>query len=123
MQKLVEKASRRGGRGRRSRKKTISDMSGMLNSMGQDDLNTVAQTAAFGERCESERVVPNGGSMYEDTAPPPVPPVVDVPETPIDPEDLSAEGPLRAATVPGEFRKTSDPFGSHGRYGAVASWK
>lgn len=122
-QTLVEKASRRGGRGRRSRKKTISDMSGMLNSMGQDEMNTVAQTAALEARCESDRVVPNRDNMYEDMAPPPVPPVVEVTETPIDPEDLSAEGSLRAATVPGEFRKTSDPFGSHGRYGAAASWK
>ncbi len=39
-QALVEKANRRGGRGRRSRKKTISDMSGMMgSSIGQHDVS------------------------------------------------------------------------------------
>ena len=122
--KLVEKANRRGGRGRRSRKKTISDMSGMLNSLGQDEMNTVAAKAAQEGKSESERVEPTATDrMYQDVGPAPqVPPVVEVSEpSPRHPEEmmdeLTAEGHMRAATVPGEFRKTSDPFGMTGRYG------
>ena len=32
-QSIVDKANKRGGRGRRTRKKTISDMTGMMNSL------------------------------------------------------------------------------------------
>ena len=35
---LLETANRRGGRGRASRKKTISDMSAFVPSMGQDEM-------------------------------------------------------------------------------------
>lgn len=114
-QKLVEKANRRGGRGRRSRKKTTSDMSGMLNSMGQEDLKSIAVKAAKEGR---------GEDSYHDDSESGPPPVVTVnTEAPLDPNDLTAEGHMRGATVPGEFRKTSDPFGKEGRYGPVASWK
>ena len=50
-------------------------------------------------------------TLYEDMVTPP-----DV----VDPEELTAEGQMRGPTIPGEFRKTSDPFGKSGRYGAVA---
>lgn len=75
-QVLVEKANRRGGRGRRSRKKTISDMSGMLgSSMGQDEMGTIAKAAA--------------------PAPPLPPPEEGVQQI------LGKEGQIRGATVPG----------------------
>lgn len=100
---LVEKANRRGGRGRRSRKKTISDMSGMMSSMGQDELAKVTTKAV--KMAEGETKLPE-----------PVPPA-EVPDLP----DLST-GELRKPTVPGDFRKTSDPFSRGGKYGAVANW-
>jgi hypothetical protein len=90
-QSLMEVASKRGGRGRRTRKKTISDMSGMMGSLSQDDLsNIVAQATAATD---------------------PLPPLPSVIETGPD-LDL-----VRGATVPGEFKKVRDPFGAHGKYG------
>ncbi|KAL3913930.1 MAG: hypothetical protein SGILL_006299, partial [Bacillariaceae sp.] len=45
-QALVDKANRRGGRGRSARKKTISDMSAMMNpSLGQDEMGLIAAKA------------------------------------------------------------------------------
>jgi hypothetical protein len=153
-QALVEKANRRGGRGRRSRKKTISDMSGMLSSMGQDEMGIISQQAAA--TSSAENVLTSVGCVDEANPPltqlkhaqtadpallrnayPPIktalktstmaqPPIVPEEEVPAVPEHPpqpppGTEGHLRAATVPGEFRKTTDPFGSHGRYGHVAS--
>lgn len=55
-QVLLEKANRRGGRGRRTRKKTISDMSAMMSpSMGQDELSEVATLAALSQTPDSKR--------------------------------------------------------------------
>lgn len=106
-QALVEKANRRGGRGRRSRKKTISDMSGMLSSMGQDDMNAVAQQATS----SAVDIV-----VHEDFKMSPM----DTNDDMLSAEIEAHEGHMRLATVPGEFRKTSDPFGKSGRYGAQA---
>lgn len=91
-QSLMEVASRRGGRGRRTRKKTISDMSGMMGSLSQDDLTNIAKEAA---------------TLSND----PLPSMPSVIETGQD-TDL-----VRGATVPGEFKKVKDPFGAHGKYG------
>lgn len=113
-QVLVEKANRRGGRGRRSRKKTTSDMSGFLSSMGQDDMTMVAIKAACPDIQETS------ASSPEELAIPEVATDVEIEV----PELHPAEGPSRAATVPGDFRKTSDPFGSHGKYGAIVpTWE
>lgn len=92
-QALFEKASRRGGRGRRSRKKTISDMSGLMNSMGNEDMTKIAKEAA----------------------------AVEAPKEPEEDEDmdLSEKGKFRNPTVPGQFRKTLDPFGRSGKYGSL----
>lgn len=120
-QALVEKANKRAGRGRRSRKKTFSDIGGMLTSaMGPEDLGNAVVSGMALESVDDdmalfspELVVPEDeAKLYEDMAPE---------------AELSLseqEGLLRSATVPGEFRKTSDPFGVAGRYGALAStWK
>lgn len=94
-QALVEKANRRGGRGRRSRKKTISDMSGMLgSSMGQDDVSKI-----------TEAVHSEPSDVLVDAAVP---------------SDPSKDGRLRGPTVPGQFRQASDPFGHTGKYGVTA---
>jgi hypothetical protein len=90
-QSLMEVASRRGGRGRRTRKKTISDMSGMMGSLSQDDLSNIAERAIASTD--------------------PLPPLPSVREKG---QDLDL---VRGATVPGEFKKVRDPFGAHGKYG------
>mmetsp|Transcript_57303 Transcript_57303/g.116658 ORF Transcript_57303/g.116658 Transcript_57303/m.116658 type:complete len:1133 (+) Transcript_57303:288-3686(+) len=55
-QVLLEKANRRGGRGRRTRKKTISDMSAMMSpSMGQEEMGEIAALAAFSSTPDSKR--------------------------------------------------------------------
>lgn len=108
-QALVEKFSKRGGRGKRIRKKTVSDMAGMLSSMGQDDMGSLATRAMASE---------------ELTEPPALQASVtasDIPMSHLQPSD-EVEGQIRHATVPGEFRKTYDPFSREGKYGAVAAW-
>jgi len=55
-QVLLEKANRRGGRGRRTRKKTISDMSAMMSpSMGQDEMGEIAILAALSQTPDCKR--------------------------------------------------------------------
>ena len=102
-QALVEKANRRGGRGRRTRKKTISDMSGMVGSLSQDQLHGISIAAA----AESPSEIFATASPNSAESPPRTSDV-----------DQSADKNLRGATVPGDFRKVSDPFGAHGKYGA-----
>lgn len=104
-QALVEKATRRGGRGRRSRKKTISDMSAMMNSMGQDEMGSIAMSAAL-EPPVLEAAKTLSAKHILDAANGPD----------LDPD---VEGDLRGATVPGEFRKTRDPFSNEGLYGTI----
>lgn len=118
-QALVEKATRRGGRGRRTRKKTISDMSGMLaTSKGQDEMNQIAVDAASpGAESSSEvltslsngdRVIGKGWAKNRASITEGIPTV---------PEEDLVNPDMRAPTVPGEFRRTSDPFGADGQYG------
>merc|ERR1712087_135809 len=55
-QALLEKANRRGGRGRRNRKKTISDMSAMLSpSLTQDEMGETARLAMLSQTPDSKR--------------------------------------------------------------------
>jgi hypothetical protein len=146
-QALVEKANRRGGRGRRSRKKTISDMSGMLSSMGQDEMGIISQQAAEAsaenELTLSDKGVeanpplttlahaqsadptllrnaypprPKKAAVNTGTMAPPTVPEGEEGMPSLSDHPPGTEGHLRGATVPGEFRKTTDPFGSHGRY-------
>lgn len=105
-QQLVAMASRKGGRGRRTRKKTISDMSGMLSTIGTEDMSGPApETFA-----EPPALAPAKSS------PAAAPEVVEVPA-----KKLESEGPSRAATVPGDFRTTTDPFSPKGKYGAITT--
>lgn len=121
-QAVVEKAHRRCGRGRRTRKKTVSDMSGMLSSMGQDELTKIAGEAALpgGTPVSAEFTPKNplatANSDRTITSQP-------IPETV--PEDELLNHQLREPTVPGNFKKTADPFGAEGQYGHLkrASYK
>lgn len=55
-QVLLEKANRRGGRGRRTRKKTISDMSAMMSpSMTQDEMGKAAELAIYSSTPDAKR--------------------------------------------------------------------
>ena len=128
-QVLVEKANKRGGRGRSSRKKTISDMSGMLiSSMGQDELGDIALLAASKTPDPTKSTFHasmDGKSLDMPSLTEGVP---TTPRAPLVPRITSPAGipvpvvedqGLRAATVPGEFRKTHDPFSLDGMYGGA----
>jgi hypothetical protein len=121
-QQLVEKATRRGGRGRGNRKKTISDMSAMMNaSLGQDELSIIAAKAG-----QPSLKTANTGFA---SALPDLVESADVAETTTMPTlrlSMTDNGPpinvvdvdmIRKATVPGEFHQTKDPFRSDGMYG------
>ena len=124
-QVLVEKANKRGGRGRRNRKKTVSDLNAMLSpSYGQDEMVEVAKRATLTPTLSrSVRAALEADTM-------------EVPDlksksfeegTSMDENQVIAEVPslelidkaIRKATVPGEFRETADPFGVNGLYGAA----
>jgi len=97
---LVEKANKRCGRGRRTRKKTISDMSGMLASM-----NTEEASGA-----------PLASISTDEAGNPPTPTKMADSDSAL-PDGTLADGVVRDATVPGVFRKTVDPFSKNGLYG------
>lgn len=93
-QEMVEVANRRGGRGKRTRKKTISDMSGMLGPV-QDEFNPTLSTipsSPIQSRAESITIVAETPAKEES------------------PELHLHETAHRKPTVPGVFHKTNDPF-------------
>lgn len=97
---LVEKANKRCGRGRRTRKKTISDMSGMLASMNNEEaagapLASIS-TDESAHNSSPSRMIESDSAL---------------------PDSSLADGVVRDATVPGVFRKTVDPFSQNGLYG------
>lgn len=94
-QDLMDKANKRSGGRRSRRKKTVSDLSTMMCSISMDEL-TQAMTP---------------GTMST------IPPIIET--KPL--EYLDDDTDFRRATVPGEFRKVSDPFGSHGKYSGIMS--
>lgn len=93
-QKLMEKANKRSGGRRSRRKKTVSDISTMMCSMSSEEITKGIDTRQ---------------SM--------VPPVIETKPLEFNNDDAN----FRSATVPGEFRKVNDPFGSHGKYAAIMS--
>mmetsp|Transcript_21975 Transcript_21975/g.36368 ORF Transcript_21975/g.36368 Transcript_21975/m.36368 type:complete len:1054 (-) Transcript_21975:893-4054(-) len=125
---LVQKANRRGGRGRSRRQKTISDMTGMLAGLSSD-LNQATAEIHGGLSPEIQ------GSQSQPFAVVTDPRLSDVAlsavalstarsesesalDIPLD-VDLEDFPPLRNATVPGVFRTTNDPFAAGGRYGLL----
>jgi len=115
---LVQKANKRGGRGKSRRKKTISDMSGMLTGLSsdlkKDDLPALCVPSSPGNRKEPEshplldRAASSNILVDKESA-----------SNASSVDNTSEEfPPLRNATVPGVFRRTKDPFGEGGRYGA-----
>ncbi len=131
-QELVDKATRRGGRGRSKRKKTISDMSAMMNpSLGQDELAVIVAKSA--NTPEAAKIILN--ASFNDLGAVPDLKSTTIPELPPaimnSNEDVEAEsfapGPsiervdqiVRKATVPGQFHQTKDPFSYDGMYGGA----
>jgi len=109
-QKMMEVANRRGGRGRRTRKKTISDMSGMLGSNPTDEFNTslpsIPSCGPSNEYDTNLTSIPASPPTVIETVPLPVDPIAqDTPQFHL--HDMSHREP----TVPGVFRQTLDPFG------------
>jgi hypothetical protein len=100
-QDLMEKASLLCGRGKRTRKKTISDIGGMMGSLSQEEMTNISIQASEANPLRNE----------------PIPPIIETKPMPDD--DADADTNLRGATVPGEFRRVNDPFGMHGKYAAM----
>ena len=130
-QALVQKANRRGGRGRASRKKTISDMSGMMiSSMGQDELGDIAGKAATRTPDANKTMfhasfkggldmpsLPEGAAQSGQQG---ISSALTPRSAQKDRISLElVENAVRGATVPGNFKKTQDPFSSEGLYGGA----
>jgi len=145
-QVLLDKANRRGGRGRSARKKTISDMSAMMNpSLGQDEMGLIASKATA-KTPDSQREVlnnsfnaihnmPDLGAGEEGESKLSSKPAAFLGPTGSEGEKESSSSQkheknvmppnlpeidhvsVRKATVPGQFHKTLDPFSSRGMYG------
>lgn len=147
-QVLLEKANRRGGRGRRNRKKTISDMSAMM-SLGQDEMGEIA-ALAVSQTPDSKRstivcsfdgveglpdlsMAGKKGSTNLSLAPKPTGIVVQQrmnsgQKIIIDTSAIEHNGgptpnlpdidlkSVRRPTIPGQFKKTADPFSASGMY-------
>lgn len=115
---LVEKANKRGGRGKSRRKKTNSDMSGMLLCLSSDLSNGGGRVSTVQGPDDPN----NGGGKSPPFAVPVIVEAVESKMVAIDSAldlDLEDFAPIRNATVPGEFRSTKDPFGAGGLYGLV----
>jgi len=91
-QVAVDKANKRGGRGRRTRKKTVSDMAGMLGSVPSEGIVMDASPSDMDDQFNN-----NDASNIVG--------VSSVPSNVTQPVE-----PLRRPTTPGVFRKTVDPF-------------
>ena len=140
---LVDKANRSSGRGRKSRKKTVSDMSSMLTSIGPDDLAQAAlmYTSPTPSNTDSPHMMYNQAPIPEDASMSFASDTKNQQNEESDTFDTSMMLPSlgtgtgekstngvieqvgleRPSTVPGDFRTTHDPFGSAGRYGAILS--
>ena len=88
----VNKAAIRSGRVKRSRKKTVSDMSAMLSAINPED---TASSIFAAEKAKSQKIRINDSN---DT------------QTDLPLHDITKPEP----TVPGVFRKTNDPFQAMG---------
>lgn len=141
-QVLLDKANRRGGRGRSARKKTISDMSAMMNpSMGQEELGDLATRAAAKTPEANRETMNNSFSAVHDMPDLSISGMGDgKPKLAFKPTAIGGSGSdhkkqpadmlppnlpevdhvdVRKATVPGRFHKTLDPFSSQGMYGGA----
>jgi calcium-dependent protein kinase len=102
-QDLMEKANRRSGGRRSRRKRTVSDLSAMMGSLSSEEMTKISIQA---QESSVDFLLKQPPSLA-------IPPVI---------ETKPLENPsdnFRPATVPGDFRKVNDPFGSRGKYAAM----
>ena len=94
-QNMVDKANKRGGRGRRTRKKTISDMTGMMSSPppGEMLMDPTGSSESLNVGAENKKGVLEVLNEKERIQ-----------------SDSAAHEPLRRPTTPGVFHNTVDPF-------------
>ena len=108
----LEKANRRGGRGRRSRKKTVSDMAGMLSSVPTEEL-IMDPTPSKADKVSSDKAEQLKGSDHSESMPAQssAPPATGAPQRgQTDSAYEAREHYHLKPTTPGVFRKTIDPF-------------
>jgi len=108
----LEKANRRGGRGRRSRKKTVSDMAGMLSSVPAEELimdPTPSKADKESPTKEDTNGIDPSDSTPAESAAPPESGVPELDETDSAEYEAKQHYHLKP-TTPGVFRKTIDPF-------------
>jgi calcium-dependent protein kinase len=107
-QDLMEKANRRGGRGRRTRKKTISDMSSMMGSLSAEEMTGLTIQASDNNSYDRPSTKESAGLVSTE-----VPTVIEtrpLEEDPLAPPADSTSN-FRLPTVPGNFKKVkNDPF-------------
>ena len=109
----LEKANRRGGRGRRSRKKTVSDMAGMLSSVPTEEL-IMDPTPTKADNASPNKADQLKGSNQSDSMPAAIaaPPATGLPQLgETEPASYEAKQHYHLKpTTPGVFRRTIDPF-------------
>lgn len=108
----LEKANRRGGRGRRSRKKTVSDMAGMLSSVPTEEL-IMDPTPSKADKASPDKAEHLQGSDHSESMPvhSSAPPATGAPQRgQTDSAYEAREHYHLKPTTPGVFRKTIDPF-------------
>lgn len=109
----LEKANRRGGRGRRSRKKTVSDMAGMLSSVPTEEL-IMDPTPTKADNVSPNKADQLKGSNQSDSMPAAIaaPPATGLPQLGgTEPASYEAKQHYHLKpTTPGVFRRTIDPF-------------
>ena len=109
----LEKANRRGGRGRRSRKKTVSDMAGMLSSVPTEEL-IMDPTPTKADNVSPNKADQLKGSNHSNSTPAAnsAPPATGLPQRgETEPASYEAKQHYHLKpTTPGVFRRTIDPF-------------
>eukprot|EP00536_Pseudo-nitzschia_multiseries_P001316 jgi/Psemu1/234489/estExt_Genewise1.C_160147 len=116
-QELMDKANHRSGGRRSRRKKTVSDLSAMMGSLSSEEMTKIS-VQAHASNASNERPPRDGrrSSMEHTTKPMSIIPTVIETKALEESEDGTN---FRPATVPGEFRRVNDPFGSHGKYASM----
>ena len=111
---------------RRVENKTVSseEVKNLLekNRKEQQDLMEKANKRSGGRRSRRKKTVSDlstmmGSLVSEEMTRPTIPPVIETKPLELSDDDTN----FRKATVPGEFRKVNDPFGSQGKYAAILS--
>jgi len=120
-QELMDKANHRSGKQRSRRKRTVSDLSAMMGSLSSEEMTKISVQA---QSTITQPLIPEdrtSSCSIESTIKPLsiIPTVIET--KPLEATDDGTN--FRPATVPGEFRRVNDPFGSHGKYASMMTKK